>query len=82
MSNYEKAKQLLASGMAEKHFTYCQTGIISVNLGDKFWAYIGKDDEHSTVVKDNSVEYYANISDDLKSIDGTRYNRHEEIVPW
>lgn len=82
MSNYEKAKQLLTFGIAEKHHTYSQTGIISINLGGAYWGYIGNADEHVIVCKDNSVEYYANISDDLKCVNGTRNNRNMEIVPW
>ena len=82
MSNYEKAKSLLNSGMAEKHHTYPHTGIISMNLGGSYWGYIGNADEHVVVCKDNSVQFYGNISDDLKCIDGTRNNRHMEIVPW
>lgn len=82
--NYEKARTLLASGIAEKHYTYDQTGIISMNLGGKYWGYVGsgRADEYVVVCKDNSVQFYGNVSDDLRCVDGTRNNRHMEIVPW
>lgn len=64
MTNYEKALQLLNSGIARKHYTYEQTGYIILDLGGQYAGYISPLCRHVEVSKGGIHLGYGNIDID------------------
>lgn len=79
MTEYEKA---IKTGMAEEHYSFKDTGIVILNLGEDFCGYVYPDQKTVEVTHGNQVVWYGNISDDLKSVECTRHNRIRTIEPW
>lgn len=86
-TTYEKALSLLDEGIADKHQTYPDTGIIVINLGKNFCGYVFPDQKYVEVAEDNTLFCYGTISDDLKTV----VNKHSrrltyllsfDIIPW
>ena len=80
--NYNRAYALLEKGVAEKHYSFTQTGIITLNLGGKYCGYIGPQDKAVEVTYENQVYAYGNISDDLLKVEGTRHNCEWAVRAW
>lgn len=80
--NYNRAYALLEKGVAEKHYSFDQTGIITLDLGGEYCGYIGPRDKTVEVTRGNQVCAYGNISDDLMKVEGTRHNREWEVIAW
>lgn len=66
--DYEKATMLLEKGIAKKHYSFKQTGIIVINLvpenqtdNDDFCGYIAPDDCAVEITKNNRVWGYGYI---------------------
>lgn len=79
MTNYEKAKILLAQGKAEKHNTFKDTGIIyflctDAKNGRELCAYVYPDKKYLDIVDNNTLIWYGEISDDLTQVTGSRHN--------
>lgn len=74
MNEYEKAQELLLTNMAEKHYTYDQTGTIILNLrpsfgtSTEFWGSINPKENLVVVSKGIAVHSFCTISDDLKTL--------------
>ena len=80
--NYNRACALLEKGVAEKHYSFTQTGIIILDLGGKYCGYIGPQDKAVEVTCENQVCAYGNISEDLLKVEGTRHNREWAVQAW
>lgn len=61
MTNYGKALDLLDRGIARKHYTFGDTGYISLDLGGSYVGYISPRDEHVDVAQNNTHVGYGNI---------------------
>lgn len=80
MTNYEKAMELLKNGKAEKHYTYNDTGVVCIDLGGDLGGYAAPDKEFIEVVRNATLVWYGNITDDLTKVTGTRNNVEAVIV--
>lgn len=67
--DYEKALMLLEKGIAEKHHTFNDTGIITLNLepypgNNDFVAYVDPVEQSVEVVMNNKVWGHGHIAED------------------
>ena len=84
MTNYEKALELLDRGIAEKHYTFKDTGYISIDLGGSYGGFISPRDEYVDVAQNNNHVGYGNIDLDKMMVWDT-HNRtyyHRPIKKW
>lgn len=84
MSNYEKARELLNKGIAEKHYTFKSTGYIVLDLGGAYAGYASPREEYVEVVKNNSHVGYGNIDLEKLMVRDTsnRYGYDRPIEKW
>ena len=61
MNNYEKAMALLNEGIAKEHYTFKNTGYISLDLGGAYVGYISPRDKYVDVAKNGEHVGYGNI---------------------
>ena len=84
MSNYEKAMALLNEGIAKEHYTFEDTGYITIDLGGAYVGYISPGDKYVEVVKNNEHVGYGNIDlEKLMLLDTSdRYRCDHPIKKW
>lgn len=71
MRNYVKATEMLSKGIAHRHYTFEETGIIIINLNNPFYGIAYPNHNYIDVVgSSNSVVDRGNITDDLAEIRG------------
>lgn len=81
MKNYEMALKLLEKGIAEKHNTFGDTGIIIIDLGGVYCGYADPNKKYIEITgSSNSVVDRGNLSDDLKQIVGA--GRSYNVQSW
>jgi hypothetical protein len=79
-TNYNKALELLNMGRAQKHYSYDDTGIITIDLDGNRCGYADPNKSYIEITYGNTLVWYGNISDDKKTITGTRHNRSANIL--
>lgn len=84
MSNYKKAMALLNEGIAKKHYTFKDTGYISLDLGGAYVGYISPRDKYVDVAKNGEHVGYGNIDlEKLMVLDtSNRYRCDHPIKKW
>lgn len=81
MKNYELAKKLVEKGIAEKHNTFNDTGIIIIDLGGNYCGYADPCKKCIEITgSSNSVVDRGNLSDDLKQVVGA--GRSYNVQSW
>ena len=81
MKNYELAKKLVEKGIAEKHNTFNDTGIIIIDLGGVYCGYADPCKKYIEITgASNSVVNRGNITDDLTQVIGA--GRTYNVQAW
>ena len=80
MNNYEKALELVKKGIANKHYTFKNTGYIVIDLGENWVGYISPKNRYVDVAKNNVHVGHGNIDlERMMVVDASHrsdYDRH------